>query len=326
MWMGLSGSLGHTSQIFAPGDADLTAILRSSEDFDAVVVVPDSPAHAASVLEILHGAGLHRRCILVSDATDLSSMGRALVKGIGGWVVTGSTPEKLARSVDQVVEGGMSFDAPFAAALHETLVLGDPAKSAGMSAARALVSALELKDTYTGGHAERVTALAMRLADEAGMEDAPPSSALEVAFLLHDVGKIGIPESILTKPAGLTEIERKVLETHPILGERIVAPLNFPACVREVVRHHHERWDGTGYPDGLSGYAIPVAARIFTIADVLDAMTSVRPYRRPVTFRDAMDHILSMAGTHFDPALCAVAAEVFLGEAADFDASVLFDT
>jgi ribonuclease P protein subunit RPR2 len=189
----------------------------------------------------------------------------------------------------------------------------DDAQATGsmMSAARALASALELKDTYTGGHAERVTHMAIRLAHAALLEDAMPSEALEAGFLLHDVGKIGIPESILNKPDKLTDTERRVLNTHPILGERIVAPLGFPDCVRNVIRHHHERWDGAGYPDKLKGEEIPGAARLFSIADSIDAMTSIRPYRLPVTFEEAVDEISRHAGTQFDPNLAALAREVF---------------
>lgn len=181
-----------------------------------------------------------------------------------------------------------------------------------MAAARALASALELKDTYTGGHAERVTALAMRLARAADLDTESPADALEAAFLLHDVGKIGIPDSILTKPGVLTDTERRVLNVHPILGERIVEPLEFPDCVRRVIRHHHERWDGRGYPDGLSKTQIPRAARVFAIADVIDAMTSIRPYRKPVTFEAAIQEVLRHAGTQFDPALAALAEATFL--------------
>jgi HD-GYP domain-containing protein (c-di-GMP phosphodiesterase class II) len=154
--------------------------------------------------------------------------------------------------------------------------------------------------------------MAMRLAEFAWLDDAIPSDAMEAAFLLHDVGKIGIPETILTKPGGLGDTERRVLQTHPILGERIVAPLGFPDVVRQVIRHHHERWDGSGYPDGLAGQEIPAAARLFSIADALDAMTSLRPYRRPISFEEAIAEIVRGSGTQFDPQLCALAEQVFL--------------
>lgn len=182
--------------------------------------------------------------------------------------------------------------------------------------ARALIAALELKDPYTGGHAERVTSLALQLAVAAELETTVPRLDLETAFLLHDVGKIGIPESILTKPGPLTDRERAVMETHPVLGEKIVAPLGYPACVVEVIRHHHERWDGAGYPDRLAAEEIPAAARVFAIADSLDAMTSLRTYRRPLPLEAAVERIVAEAGTQFDPGLCLIVEETFLGRLA----------
>ena len=183
-----------------------------------------------------------------------------------------------------------------------------------MGAAKALASALEMKDTTTGGHTERVAALAMRLAGEALLVDALPSEALRAAFLLHDVGKIGIPESILTKPTTLTFTERQLIETHPILGEKIIAPLGLPQVIHDVVRHHHERWDGEGYPDRLAGPSIPPAARLFAIADAVDAMTSTRPYCRPLSFESAVREVIARAGTQFDPQLAVIAERTFLEE------------
>ena len=185
-----------------------------------------------------------------------------------------------------------------------------------VAAARALAFALELKDTYTGGHAERVTEMAMRLTRAADLEEASPTGDLEIAFLLHDVGKIGIPESILGKPSPLSEVERRILKTHPLLGERIIAPLGFARCVGQVVRHHHERWDGTGYPDGLAGVDIPAAARIFAIADVIDALTSARPYRKALPLDTAVTEILANAATQFDPQLCELVEDVFMDDPA----------
>ena len=126
--------------------------------------------------------------------------------------------------------------------------------------------------------------------------------SVEYGFLLHDVGKIGIPDRLLSKPGPLTEAERRVLETHVILGEQMlsgVALLHGGGL--EVVRHHHERWDGAGYPDGLSGYDIPLPARIFSVADALDAMTSDRPYRPALLWDEAVVELLVESGKQFDP-------------------------
>ncbi len=311
LWVGLSSSLTRSSQIVVPNDIDPGSLKTTAKNIDVVIVVADH-AHPdpCAPLRAMKEARLERRTVVIASESDQRTAAEALGLGIGGYVVRGTGSEKLAAAVTQVAEGGAYFDAPAAAVMQRS----DDAAVTGsmMSAARALASALELKDTYTGGHAERVTSMAINLARAALDADALPSEELEAAFLLHDVGKIGIPESILTKPGSLSDTERRVLDTHPILGERIVAPLGLPIVVRQVIRHHHERWDGAGYPDGLAGNSIPAAARIFSIADSIDAMTSIRPYRAPVTFDEAVQEVIDHAGMQFDPNLCFLARDVFL--------------
>ena len=312
LWVGISTALGsRTSQIVVPKDISLKDLTTTSRDIDVVIVVTNhTEPDPCAPLRLVRQARLERRTVVIASAADQRTAAEALGMGIGAYVVRGTNSERLATAVAQVAEGGAFYDAPAASVLHGA----EDAQANGsmMSAARALASALELKDTYTGGHAERVTHMAIRLAHAALLEDAMPSETLEAGFLLHDVGKIGIPESILNKPSGLTDTERRVLNTHPILGERIIAPLGFPGCVGEVIRHHHERWDGKGYPDGLKGEDIPGAARLFSIADSIDAMTSIRPYRMPVTFEEAVQEVMTHAGTQFDPNLAMLAAEVYL--------------
>jgi response regulator RpfG family c-di-GMP phosphodiesterase len=167
----------------------------------------------------------------------------------------------------------------------------------------ALARALESKDGATGAHSERVRRYATELAravDDALLQE--PS--LEYGFILHDVGKIGIPDSVLRKAEPLTEADRRLLETHTVLGEQMVG---HAALLRgegaRVVRSHHERWDGRGYPDGLAGQEIPLGARIFAVADTLDAMTSDRPYRKAAPWEDAVTEITDQAGWQFDPAV-----------------------
>ena len=315
MWVALSSTLGpRTSQIFVPQGIDPDTLETAARDIDVIVIVtdPDSPDRAMP-LRMVRKIGLHRKTIAIIDANDAETANEALALRIGGYVARGSDASRLANAISEVAEGGIVYAAPMADALERTLeASGQPGQMSAMNAARALASALELKDTYTGGHAERVAALAMRLAHHALIDGAIPDENLEAAFLLHDVGKIGIPETILTKPGGLTDTETRVLQTHPILGERIVAPLGFPRVVRDVIRYHHERWDGRGYPDGLEGEEIPPAARLFMIADAIDAMTSMRPYRRPLSFEDAVGEIMGNADRQFDPELCRLAATVFL--------------
>lgn len=168
---------------------------------------------------------------------------------------------------------------------------------------RALATALELRDDGTGAHAERVTTLALLLAAEVAPElTADPE--LEYGFLLHDLGKIGVPDAILLKPGPLTRREMEEMRYHPILGEKIVAGIPYlNGVARQVVAAHHERWDGRGYPRGLAGPRIPLSARIFAVADAFDAMTNDRPYRKALTFQISVSEIVQGAGTQFDPAL-----------------------
>ncbi|HKC07555.1 MAG TPA: HD-GYP domain-containing protein [Methylomirabilota bacterium] len=168
-----------------------------------------------------------------------------------------------------------------------------------------LANALEAKDVYTRGHSERVAALARRIALAAGV---PPAAAdvIAQAGLLHDLGKIGIPENVLRKPGPLSDEEWAVMRRHPVVGAQIVSPLEFFAAGAVIVRHHHERHDGSGYPDGLRGEQIPLGARIVAVADVYDALTSDRPYRPRLARADVVRHLESEAGETLDTRLATL--------------------
>jgi putative nucleotidyltransferase with HDIG domain len=169
-----------------------------------------------------------------------------------------------------------------------------------MLTVRALASAVEARDAYTGRHAERVAAYGLEIARAAGMQlsDEPQ---IEFGFLLHDIGKVAVPDAILFKPGPLTPAERLIIEQHPVTGSEIVRDIDFLGAARDVIRSHHERWDGNGYPDHMAGTDIPLSARVFAVADTLDALTTNRPYRRASSFAKARAMILKDAGTHFDP-------------------------
>ena len=167
----------------------------------------------------------------------------------------------------------------------------------------ALATALESKDTGTGQHSQRVHRYAVELALEVAPEIADDES-VEYGFMLHDVGKIGIPDEILQKPGPLTAAERRLMQTHTVLGEQLLRGVTFlRGKGLEVVRSHHERWDGKGYPDRRGGAEIPVSARVFAVADALDAMTSDRPYRPAMTWAAAGREIEAESGAQFDPAV-----------------------
>jgi putative nucleotidyltransferase with HDIG domain len=169
---------------------------------------------------------------------------------------------------------------------------------------RALSNAVEARDAYTGKHAERVAAYGLAIARAAGI-DVADEPQMEFGFLLHDIGKVGVPDAILFKPAPLSSDEFSRVAGHAEIGSKILRHVDFLEEAALIVRHHHERWDGTGYPDGLEGEQIPLAARVFAIADTLDALTTDRPYRKAVGFAEARAEILRGAGTQFDPAMIA---------------------
>ena len=174
---------------------------------------------------------------------------------------------------------------------------------------RALSNAVEARDAYTGKHAERVAAYGLELAHVTGLELAD-SPQIEFGFLLHDVGKVAVPDAILFKTSSLTEEEYALVRRHPVIGSEILRDVDFLGEGKLVVRHHHERWDGTGYPDGLRGDTIPLAARVFALADALDALTTERPYRPASTFRRAREVIRAGAGSHFDPEVVAAYEQI----------------
>jgi response regulator RpfG family c-di-GMP phosphodiesterase len=175
-------------------------------------------------------------------------------------------------------------------------------QSAYLETVSALASALESKDTGTRAHSQRVQSYAMALADHVGDRAVAGDASTPYGFLLHDVGKIGIPDGILLKPGPLSPAERRRMQTHTVLGEAMLSGVAFlQGEGLKIVRSHHERWDGRGYPDGLSGDEIPVGARIFAVADALDAMTSHRPYRRALSWATAQKEIVDQARRQFDP-------------------------
>jgi putative nucleotidyltransferase with HDIG domain len=173
-------------------------------------------------------------------------------------------------------------------------------KRSYMATVRALSNAVEARDAYTRKHAERVTAYGMKIARALGLSVSAVAE-LEFGFLLHDIGKLAIPDSILYKPGQLTPEERALVVQHPVVGAEIVRDIEFLAQTTQVVRYHHERWDGSGYPDGLAGDDIPLSARVFAVADVLDALTSDRPYRKASPLDVAREMIVAESGKHFDP-------------------------
>jgi putative nucleotidyltransferase with HDIG domain len=162
-----------------------------------------------------------------------------------------------------------------------------------------LADALEAKDPYARGHSQRVGAWSRRLAESLGLP-ADQVDSVGQAGLLHDIGKIGVPEAVLRKRGPLDHDEWALMRNHPVVGAQIVMPFEFFATGALAIRHHHERWDGSGYPDGLSGRAIPLGARIVAVADVFEALTSERPHRPALPRDAALAHLFAAGGRSLD--------------------------
>ena len=182
----------------------------------------------------------------------------------------------------------------------------------------ALAAAVEAKDNYTEAHTERVAIASRALGEQVGLSE-PQLETLYRGGMLHDIGKLGVPDAILLKPGVLDEVETAVMRRHPLIGEQIVSPLRSAASLRGIIRHHHERVDGSGYPDGLRADEIPLPARIVAICDAFDALVSARPYRAGRTIRAAISELQRGAGQQWDAEL----VDVFTGQVVHYHRRLL---
>jgi putative nucleotidyltransferase with HDIG domain len=214
---------------------------------------------------------------------------------------------------DKLTSNDVEFLSIFAnniATALQRATMDEELKGSYVSSVRALVQAIEEKDTYTRGHSERVSTMAVEAARVLGMSDVE-IEYIRFGSILHDVGKIGIPESIVRSPKSLTNAEFKIIQKHPLKGVEILQPISFIKNHMYLIRNHHERWDGKGYPDGLVGEDIPLGAQIVAVADAFDAMTSSRPYRKGMPPRQAAKEIQKNIGTQFSPRVAEAFEKVF---------------
>lgn len=221
--------------------------------------------------------------------------------------------EELERAKAQLLVIGRDLGEVYRRERKQALKLDeafDELRQTYLSVVETLAFLVEARDECTRNHLERCREYGLALAGIVSPSLVTPP--LEYGFLLHDVGKVGIPEAILSKPTPLTAEELRVMRTHPIVGITVVAPLKrfLGETALAVIRHHHERFDGEGYPDRLKGHEIPIEARIFSVVDAFDAMTSDRPYRKALSFEEAMHRLRSGSGTQFDPDVVAAFEEL----------------
>jgi diguanylate cyclase (GGDEF)-like protein len=258
----------------AAGDRHEPFLLRS-EDAERVVPAPRGMSWPDLALAPLRMEGALDGFISVRDPLTSGHSSDELLRLLGG----------ISHQASVALERAQSYEN-----LEDTFV----------STVEALANALEANDEYTSSHTRSITDMALKVAGELGFE-AAALKRVELGALFHDIGKIGVPTSILLKPGPLTAEERKIIELHPELGERILEPIDRLSEVRGIVRSCHERWDGDGYPDGKAGDEIPIESRIIFVCDAFHAMTTDRPYRKRLSVDEACRRLREGAGTQFDP-------------------------
>jgi putative two-component system response regulator len=298
---GILAKAGH--RVLQAGSAQ--EAMRALETEDVALVVSDiNMPGSISGLELIDALRASRPSlpiILVTGSIDESSLQEALDRGAAGFITKPFKAVELTRKVDTAINRRLLREVE----LRERLL--------APTVASVLANAIEVRDSSMEGHTERLAALALEIGRRERLSD-QDLEALELGAVLHDVGKIGISDSILMKPGALTVEERAEIARHTEIGDRMLAPLALLESVRPIVKHHHERWDGCGYPDGLAGEDIPLLARIVSVADSIEAMSSLRPYRAPLDESDVVNELERGRGQQWDPRLVDVALELIAEE------------
>jgi putative two-component system response regulator len=280
-------SAGH--EVVGAETAERALGLLEESEFE--LIVSDVIMPGLSGLELL-GAVRERRAslpvVLVTGAGTYETLSQALTRGAAGLVTKPFAHAELQTAVADALERA----ARSREELRERLL--------APTLASALANAIEARDSYLHGHCERLASLAVRVAELLGLRP-DEVETVRLGAILHDVGKIGIPDRVLLKPAALDEEERRIVETHPEIGDKLLKPLDLLAAARPIVRHHHERWDGGGYPDRLAGTTIPLGARIVAVADSIEVMTSRQLYRQPLTPAEVVEELGACRAAQWDP-------------------------
>ena len=271
-------------------------------------LVADIQMPGTSGLDLLVYARKHVpqcKVVLITGYSRRQYLVQALLLGAHDYIEKPFRPGELAEVVSRAVNGGSDCPRLVDRAV-EAMELSLQTRQASLDSVGALVRAVEAKDPYTRRHSEQVAHYAVNLARAMGLA-APVVESIRVASLLHDIGKIGVPDHILTKPGSLTEDEFQKISRHPALGSDILASITLFAKEARLVRHHHERWDGNGYPDGLVGEQTPLESRIIQVADCIDAMLMERTYKQGYSVNRMLGELLRCSGTQFDPKIASAA-------------------
>jgi response regulator RpfG family c-di-GMP phosphodiesterase len=282
--------------------------LLDSRSFDALVTDISMPRISGlDLLAHVKRRSLPCRVILVTGNSKRDHLAQALVLGAYDYIEKPLKMEELTAVVCAATNG--EADRPqLLTKAADAMWLKSQTKLASLESVWALVRAVEAKDPYTRRHSEQVADYATHFARLVQVPE-PIVEHIRIASLLHDVGKIGVPDSILAKPGPLTAEEFEFIRRHPALGADILAKITAFGQEALLVRHHHENWDGSGYPDGLAGEEIPLGARIIKVADCMDAMLMDRTYKRGYSVEQMVDELARCAGTQFDPAVAATAIQ-----------------
>ena len=304
---------------------DALAIFKENPDID--IVMSDIRMPGRSGLDLLGDIKQIDEdvvVIMISAVKDIESAISAMSKGAYDYV---SKPFKLAEVgiiVDKAIdkrkltlenrEYQRELEIKVAERTEELKNALDELDTTYLMTLESLATALDMRDEETQGHSVRVLQYAMKLAGLLGITDPVKLKTLEYGSLLHDIGKIGIPDSILKKPSRLSKEEWEIMRTHPRAGYKILSNIKFLEEASKIVLHHHENFDGSGYPGKLKKDEIPLAARIFSVADALDAMTSHRSYRIALSFEEAENELKQCSGTRFDPEVISAFFSITLEE------------
>lgn len=285
-------------------NGEAAGMILASQPID--LLITDVRMPGMSGIELLRRAkqrdGLTQVIIMTSNS-DAATVVEALREHADDYLLKPFDLGQLVHSVRRALEHRSLVleNRSYRERLEEKVrVQGRRLENAYLAGIRSLVTALEAKDPHTRGHSARVTGYALAIAELLGGVDL---HALVIGAELHDIGKIGTREGVLSKPGPLSDDEFFHIREHPVIGVRILTPILGDATVLQIVRHHHERWNGGGYPDGLAGTDIPVAARIVAVADALDAMTSPRSYRATRGWEQALEELARERGRQFDAAV-----------------------
>jgi putative nucleotidyltransferase with HDIG domain len=271
--------------------ADEALDLLVDDDEGISLIVSDIHMPGVSGFELIEAVRARRPSlpvVLVTGAGTQGNLSEALARGADGLVTKPFTHAELTATVEKVLRRVERSERE----LRDRVVTP--------TLAGALANAIEAREASLHGHCERLATVALRIAEQLGLP-LDERETIRLGAILHDVGKIGIPDAILLKPGSLTPEEWTVMRRHPLIGDGLLSPLGLREGVRAVVRHHHERWDGGGYPDGLAGEAIPLAARVIAVADSIEAMAADRPYRRALPLEAIAQELRLGSGTQWDP-------------------------